>query len=209
MLEQFEFIDDTPPSNATKFFGSPDKLTVVISAFLMQAQTQAPTVSGVPVLGSTGLLNTISNSDTATVTIAGNFRGIALAFASSTSDCLHPFSNGPASLGSISIPNVPVNVETFFCVTGSGAVLGSNPSGFSTITVSPGTSTDFLSVAVTVDFPGFICYKKGAAGGCDASFVPPPLVVSTPALSGWAVIGLAGIILLFGPWKVKAIAATP
>jgi hypothetical protein len=204
-----QFIDENAPSNATEFLGTPDTLTAVIAAIAIQPQTVDPTVNSVPILGSTGLLNTLSNSDTATVTIPGNFRGIARAFASTTSDCMSPIagSSGPVSLGSITIPNVPINREEFFCLTGSGAVLGSNPNGFATMTVTPGTSADFLSAPVTNEFPGDICYSNGK--GCDPNFVPPPLVVPTPALSSWAMIGLAGIILLFGAWKLKAISATP
>jgi hypothetical protein len=201
-----QFIDETPPSDATEFLSSPDTLTAVFGATAIQAQTVDST-STVPVLGSTGLLNTISNSDTASVTIPGNFRGIARAFASTTSDCLTPVAGatGPASLGSITIPNVPVNREIFLCVTGSGAILGSDPSGFSTVNAGPGSSTDFLTVPAIIEFPGIICYK-GVASGCDANFVPPPLgPVSTPALSEWAMIGLAGIILLFGAWKLRTI----
>jgi hypothetical protein len=204
-----QFIDEAPPSNATEFLSSPDTLTAVFSATALQAQTIDPTDT-VPILGSTGLLNTISNSDTATYTIAGNFRGIAHAFASTTSDCMSPIAGStvPASLGSVAIPNVPVNREIFFCLTGSGGVLGSDPNGFTTITVSPGTSTDFLSASPVInEFPGEICYTKGS--GCDLTFVPPSLVVPTPALSSWAMIGLAGIILLFGAWKLKALPATP
>ncbi len=203
-----QFIDELPPSNATEFLSSPDTLTAVIAATAIQAQTVDSTGT-VPILDSTGMLNTLSISDTATVTIAGNFRGIAHAFASTTSSCTNPVagSAGSISLGSITILHVPVNREIFFCLTGSGAVLGSDPGGFTTVTVSPGSSTDFLSAPVTNEFPGFICYTNG--GGCDPNFVPPPLIVPTPALSSWAMIGLAGIMLLFGAWKLKAVPTTP
>ncbi|MGA2599247.1 MAG: hypothetical protein ABSH09_19920 [Bryobacteraceae bacterium] len=200
-----QFIDINPPSNATKFFGSPDTLTAVISAAAVQAQTVDAVNNRVPVLGSNGLTNTISSADKATFTIAGNFRGVALPFASTTSDCLNPIGNGSASLTSITIPNVPVDREIFFCVTGSGDVLGNEPNGFATVTVGPGSSTDFLSAPVTIEYPGQICYAMGNA--CDASYVPPPLAIGTPALSVWALIGLAGLILLFGAWKLKGIAA--
>jgi len=202
-----QLIDDRPPSNATKFFGSPDTLTAVISAIAIQAQTVDPVNGSVPVLGSNGLANTISNADKATVTVGGNFRGVALPFASSTSDCMTTISNGSAGLTSITIPNVPVDREEFFCLTGSGDVLGNEPNGFSNITVSPGSSTDFLSAPVTVEFPGQICYAMGSS--CDPNFVPPPLVLPTPALSTWAMIGLAGLILLFGAWKLKGVTAAP
>jgi hypothetical protein len=118
---------------------------------------------------------------------------------------LNPIGNGSASLTSITIPNVPVDREIFFCVTGSGDVLGNEPNGFATVTVGPGSSTDFLSAPVTIEYPGQICYAMGNA--CDASYVPPPLAIGTPALSVWALIGLAGLILLFGAWKLKGIAA--
>jgi hypothetical protein len=204
-----QFIDETPPSNATEFSSTPDTLTAVIAATAIQAQTVDSTGT-VPILGSTGMLNTISTSDTATVTIGGNFRGIARAFASTTSSCMNAVagSAGPVSLGSITILNVPVNREIFLCLTGSGAVLGSNPNGLTAITVTPGTSIDFLSAPVSNEFPGFICYSH-AVETCDPNFVPPPLIVPTPALSSWAMIGLAGIMLLFGAWKLKAMPTAP
>jgi hypothetical protein len=203
-----QFIDERPPSNATEFLSAPDTLTAVFGATAVQAETVDSTET-VAVLGSTGLLNTISNSDTTAITIPGNFRGIARAFASTTSDCKTRIagSSGTAGFGGITIPNVPVNREIFLCLTGSGAILGSDPNGFPSITAGPGTSTDFLSNLAVVEFPGIICYTAGS--GCDPNFVPPPLVVPTPALSGWAMIGLAGIIVLFGAWKLKAIPATP
>lgn len=204
-----QFIDETAPSDATEFLAKPDTLTAVISATAIQAQTVDATDNSVPILSPNGLLNTLSGADTATVTIPGNFRGIARAFASTTSDCMSPIagSNGSISLGSVAIPKVPINSEEFFCLTGSGAILGSDPSGFPNATVSPGSSTDFQAVPETVEFPGEICYTK-TGGGCDANFVPPPLVLPTPALSVWAMIGLAGMLLLFGAWKLKAIPAT-
>jgi len=204
-----QFIDERPPSNATEFLSSPDTLLAVFSATAVSAQTTDTTFT-VPILGSNGLINTISNLDTATFTFGGNFRGIARAFSSTTSDCRSPIagSTGAASLGSVTIPNVPVNREVFFCLLGSGAVLGSNLNGFTNVTVTPGTSSDFKSAPVTNEFPGEICYTDSGGGGCDLNFVPPPLVVPTPALSSWAMIGLAGIILMFGVWKLKAIRTT-
>jgi len=198
-----QFIDVKPPSNATEFLASPDTLTAVISAIAIQSQS-VDTTETVPILSSNGSLNSLSPSDTATVTITGNFRGIARAYASTTSDCLGSFSNGSVNLGSIVIPNIPINREEFFCLTGSGAVLGSDPNGFTSVTVAPGTSTDFLSAPVNIEFPGLICYNNTGGFACDASYVPPPLVVPTPALSEWAMIGLAGIMLLFGVRTLKA-----
>jgi hypothetical protein len=209
-----QFIDETAPSDATEFLATPDTLTAVISATAIQAQTVDATDNSVPILGPNGLLNTISSADTAILTIPGNFRGIARAFASTNSECTSPIagSNGSISLGSVSIPKVPVDAEIFFCLTGSGAVLGSDPNGFPNPRVSPGSSTDFQAVPEVVEFPGVICYRGATAGtgefGCDVNFVPPPLVVPTPALSVWAMIGLGGMLLLFGAWKLKAMPAT-
>jgi hypothetical protein len=197
-----QFIDENPPSNATKFLSSPDTLTAVISAAVVQTQTQDTIATSVPILGSNGLLNVISPSDTFTLVIGGNFGNIARVFSSTTSNCTSPINNGTVNGGSVSIPNVPVNQEVFFCITGSGGVLQSTPNGFTNVSARPGSSTDFLTTPAVVEFAGIICYTSGS--GCDPNFVPPSQPVATPALSEWAIIGLAGMILLFGVWKLKA-----
>jgi hypothetical protein len=194
------FIDISPPSLGTKFLGAPDTLTAVIGATALQSQTVDAATSSVPILGANGLLNNLSMSDTATVTMFGAFGGIARAFASTTSDCLSPLGFGTVNSGSVSMPNVPINREEFLCVTGSGGGLASNPNGFSTVIGSPGTSTDFLSANAINEFPGAICYSNGNAVGVPFSF---PTTTSTPTLSSWGMIGLTGMLLSFGAWKLK------
>ncbi len=201
-----QYIDINPPSNGTEFFSTPDTLTAVISAIEFSRQMQDAATASVPILGSNGLANVLSPTDTATVAMFGNFGGIAQAFSSSTSDCLHPISYGTVQNQKITIPNVAINTEVFFCMTGSGAVIQATPNGFSAVTVSPGTSTDFLSAPVNIEFPGQICYQgSGGTGsfgyGC-VNWTPP--AVATPTLSQWGMIGLAGMMLLFGLWKLRA-----
>ncbi|HEX4810341.1 MAG TPA: hypothetical protein VH325_15495 [Bryobacteraceae bacterium] len=194
-----QFIDINPPSNGTKFIGPPDTLTIVLSAIEISAQTVDAATNTVPILNSNGSPNSLLSTDTATVTIGGNFGGIATAFSSSSSDCLHPLNYGTVKTGSISIPNVAINTEVFFCLTGSGQVLQSNPNGLTNITVGPGSSTDFLSSNnVQNEFPGEICYSAGS--GC-VSWTPP--AIGTPALSDWAMIGLIAMMLSFGVWKLS------
>ena len=100
---------------------------------------------------------------------------------------------------SISIPDVAINTEVFFCVTGSGAPIQSNPGGFHTVLVTSGTSTDFLSAPVNNEFGGlWVCFPTGH--GCPF-YVSPTAV---PTLSEWSMIGLAGMIALFGVRKLRA-----
>jgi hypothetical protein len=186
-----QFIDINPPSNGTQFLSSPDSYTAVVFAFAIQPQT---------LLSAAGTTFVLSPSDTATITVLGNFQGIVSAFVSSTSDCKTPIGYGTVNVGSISIPSVPFNTEKFGCVTGGGGVLPSNPNGFPTVTVSPGSSTDFASTNALVEFPGFICYSSGSS--CVVGYVPP--AVGTPTLSGWAMYGLAGIMLTFGIWRLRS-----
>lgn len=198
-------IDVDPPSNGTEFAGAPDTLTIVISAIAISHQTTDAATNTVPILGANGLPNTLSLADTATVSILGNFQNIAQAFSSLNSNCVVPLVYGTVQSGKITIPSVPINTEVFFCMTASGGgVLQSNPSGWTIVTVSPGTSTDFLSAAINNEFPGLICYVHGynITFGCDASIVPP--AIGTPTLSQWGMIGLAGMMLLFGIWKLRA-----
>jgi hypothetical protein len=196
-----QFIDETPPSDGTEFGtgGVSDSRTAVLSAIAISPQLTDAATQSVPILGSNGLANSLLGTDTATVTIPGKFGGIARAFSSSTSDCLHPITYGSVDFTSISIPNVPIDTEVFFCVTGSGAVIQNDPGGFPTVLVTPGTSTDFLSAPVNAEFPGLIvCHPSG----CPAYILPGATPV--PTLSEWGMIGLAGIILLFGVWKLRA-----
>lgn len=128
----------------------------------------------------------------------GDFGGVARVFSSSTSDCLHPLVYGTVNYSSVSVPGVPLNVEVFFCITGSGSPLQPTPNGFTRVTISPGTSTDFLSTAVINEFPGEICYSTGCA-----ACTQPPLVSSVPTLSNTGMVILAGIIALLGLWRLK------
>jgi len=200
-----QFIDIDPPSNGTEFLGSPDSLTAVISAIELEAQTVDAATSTVPILGSNGAPNTLLSTDTATVSILGNFVGIAKAFSSTTSDCLHPVSYGSViSGGTITIPNVPINTEVFFCVTGGGGYLQANPNGLSVVSVNPGTSTDFLAnTNVLNEYPGMWCYTHHGAGfgGC-VNWAPP--AVATPAISDGALFCLAIALLVFGARRLKA-----
>jgi hypothetical protein len=159
-----QFIDLTSPSFGSMFLSSPDSLTAVIAATAIQAETVDAATSSVPVLNPDGTLNSLATSDTATVTIPGFFGGIKTGFASTTSDCLNPISGSAEAAGplQLTIPDVPINREEFFCVTAiGGTLIQQNPNGFSE-QAAPGTSTDFLGVSAIVEFPGSIVYTGGA-----------------------------------------------
>jgi hypothetical protein len=158
-----QFVDLMPPSFGSMFLSNPDSLTAVIAATAIQAETVDALTMSVPVLNPNGTLNSLSTSDTATVTIPGLFSGIKTGFASTTSDCKSPItdSSQPAAALQLTIPDVPINREIFFCVTAIGdTLLQQNPNGFSE-NAAPGTSTDFLAVNAIVEFPGFWLYTGG------------------------------------------------
>jgi hypothetical protein len=206
-----QFINLQPPSNGTEFNGSaPFSLTAVISAIAISPELVDFATSTVPILGANGLLNTLTASDTATVTLPGMYGNLASVFASTTSDCLHPISTGTVSFRALTIPNVPINAEEFFCVTGNGSpieLLGPGPGGFSAIgtgftvvDLSAGSSTDFLaSTNVNIEFPGLICYTNSGPGfgSCVA------VNFAVPALSYWGIGALAGTLLLLGAWMLR------
>ena len=153
-------VDLTSPVLGTEFGTSPahDSTTALLSAMVISAETS---VDGVAVLSPDGAPNTLSTSDTATVTVSGLFNGITAAFSSTTSDCAHSEATGTVALGSITIPDVPLNKEVFFCVTADGTtLLSQNLPGFQ-VTMAPGTSTDFLSGPVRNEFPGLWTYFGG------------------------------------------------
>lgn len=159
-----QFIDLAPPSLGTEFFSSPDSLTAVLSASAAQAQTVDAATSSVPVLGATGNPNSLSTSDTYTLTMGGLFNGVKSAFVSSTSDCQNPV---PGTAGIVAplqetFTGVPLNTEEFFCETSAGTtLLQQNQQGATNVGVSPGTSTDFLGAASNVEFPGLFTYTGG------------------------------------------------
>ena len=205
-----QFIDLTPPSNGTKFRGSPDTLTAVISAIAISAETVDFATSTVPILGANGQLNALTPGDTATVVFPGSYGGLASVFLSTNSNCASPTSMGTVSPGALTVPNVPINSEQFFCVTGSGAqieLLGAGPggylqnaTGFTTVALNPGSSTDFLtSTNVNNEFPGAICYTNDGGSSCVVVNFPAPV----PALSFWGMGALAAMLLLFGAWMLK------
>jgi hypothetical protein len=209
-----QFVDLTPPSNGTEFLGSPDSLTAVISAIAISPETVDFATHTVPVLGANGQPNALTSGDTATVILPGQYGGLASAFISTTSDCLHPASTGTVSFNGLTFPNVPLGAEEFFCVTGSGArieLLGAGPggdyvgstqnvTGFTTVVLNPGSSTDFLATStnVSIEYPGDICYTNGGS-----SCVAPNFATSVPALSFWGIGALVGMLLLFGAWMLK------
>ena len=194
-----QFIDASPPSNSTKFGtgGPSDSLTAVISATALQVQIVDAATQSVAILSPNGTPNSLSSGDTGTITMFGDFGGIARVFSSSTSDCLHPLVDGTVNYSSVSVPGVPLNAEVFFCITGSGAPLQPTPNGFTNVTISPGSSTDFLSTAVVNEFPGFICFSTGCA-----PFTQPPLV-TVPTLSNVGLLILTGLMAWLGLWRLK------
>ncbi len=160
-----QFLDLTSPVLGTEFGTNPsvDTTTAVLSAIAISPETTDAATQSVPVLQPSGQINTLSSTDTATVTISGFFNGISAAFASTTSDCLSPVTGGAGTIAptQITIPGVPINLEEFFCVTSDGAtLLQQNADGFNP-TVAPGTSTDFLSASVLNEFPGLWTYAGG------------------------------------------------
>jgi hypothetical protein len=204
-----QFIDLTPPSNGTKFGTPPGALTAVLSAIAISPEMVDFATNTVPILGADGQINALNPSDTATVVFPGTYGGIASFFLSTTSNCSTPTSIGTVSSGALTVPNVPINSEQFFCVTGSGApieLLGAgaggyltNATGFTVVQLNPGSSTDFLATStnVNIEFPGAFCYTNDGGESCLIPSFP------VPALSLWGIGALAAMLLLFGAWMLK------
>ncbi|MEI9982610.1 MAG: hypothetical protein WDN69_05005 [Aliidongia sp.] len=118
-----QFIDLSSPTLGTLFLSSPDTPTAVIGATAIQAETVDAATSSVPVLSPDGGLNSLSTSDTATLTIGGIFNGIKTPFVSTTSDCQSPISTGTVPVSQASFPDIPINREEFLCFTATGTSL--------------------------------------------------------------------------------------
>lgn len=148
------FIDVRPPSNATEFVQSPDSRQTVFSAFAFEAQTRDAVTGTVPILGSNGMANSLSNADKVTLTMHGEFGGIGKVFSSSNASCTNVLSYGTVHAQSVRFTNVAINVETFFCMIGDGGVLQANPHGYTAVTARPASgTTDFVSPRVNNEFP--------------------------------------------------------
>jgi hypothetical protein len=169
-------IDLSSPSLGTSFFawdlefgdfyvGPPDTPTAGIMSLELFPQDVDSTIGFVPVLGPNGVLNALSTSDTATVTLAGLFNGISSAFFSSGPDCSTPVATGTATPTQVTIPGMPLGVMGTLCVTADGKTLLQANLPYPTPVMTPGTSTDFqggLSFdADEDDFPSFATYIGG------------------------------------------------
>jgi hypothetical protein len=160
-----QFIDLTSPVLGTEFGTNPktDLPTAVLSAIAISPELVDAATQSHSVLQPDGSLNALSTKDTATVTISGLFNGISTGFASAASSCQTPAPGSTATVAptALTITDVPINEEVFFCVTsGETTLLQQNPLGFNP-TVAPGTSTDFLSASVDNEFPGLWTYFGG------------------------------------------------
>ncbi len=173
-----QFIDQASPSLGTLFGTGVDSATIVTSAIAISTQVRDTATSSAPVLNPDGTANTTSPSDTATVSIGGHYYGYVAGFSSSTSDCLTPISTGSVTPDAIIVPDVALNVEVFFCATTSGQTkIPYNAAGFVPVVVTPGTSTDFFSAPVNVEFPGLIACDY-TSGVCIRNAFGTPSVIS-------------------------------
>jgi hypothetical protein len=211
-----QFIDLTPPSNGSKFgTGSGDSLTAVLSAIQITAEVFDFATGTVPILGANGLANTLAPGDTATVIVPGTYGNLASVFVSTTSNCASSISTGAVTQGALSFPNVPINVEEFFCVTGGGPPMellasgpggsfinATNATGFAGLSLMPGSATDYLAPNnVTIEYPGDLCYTNNGGQSCSAvNFTS----VGVPVLSSWGIGAMAGMLLLFGAWMLRS-----
>ena len=178
------YIDLSTPALGTSFFayadvdldfeyeGPPDTLTAGLMEIEIVPQMFDAATFSVPVLSPNGSPNTLSTSDTATVTAPGLFNGISSAFFSATDDCQGtPSATGTATPTQVTVPGIPFGTLGALCITANGTTLlqanlqavESNFQAFAPV-LTPGSNTDFLG---GVDFneeegfPGFITYIGG------------------------------------------------
>ena len=159
------FIDLSSPTLGTLFFdGSQDTATTAIIEMFLGPQTTDAATSTAAVLSPDGQPNTLSSTDTATITVPGPFNGIAGAFVAANPSCGTVVATGTATPSLLTIPGVPADVTTVFvCLTSGGTTLLQQDLAGFTVAVAPGTSTDFLGTPAQLadDFPGFVTYIGG------------------------------------------------
>lgn len=174
-----QFLDLSPPSNGSKFYGSPDSPTAVISAIAISPEVVDFVNSSTPVLSPNGQPNTLVSYDTVNVVLPGVLYENIKAFSSTNSSCTPTLEEGSVASNALTFKNVPLNQEIFFCVQATGnkivKLLGfpSNfygvGSGWRTVELTPSHPwDDYLSTSnVNIEFPGNNCYTYlGEFGAC-------------------------------------------
>ena len=184
-----QFVDFNPPTLGTAYGTNPptDSLLAVMNAVVVVPQTLDAATNSHVVLSPNGLPNTLAPTDTYSLTMGGKWLGIASVFASTTSDCANPTATGVATSTSLTLVNLPVNVEMFGCVVADGhTVLQTNANGYVPVTVAREGNADFLSASVNVEFAGEIV----AFGSSPVA--APALTFGSLALLGLLVILVVG-----------------
>ncbi len=155
-------IDLSSPSLGTLFLvDGADTPTVAAVQFQIQPETLDQATETTPVLSPDGSTNTLSTSDTATVTVAGAFNGISAFFMSTTGDCANPVLKGTAAPAQVSVAGVPLNTLLYACLTSGGTTLLQEISAIQ-VTTAPGADTsDFLTLTDSYDLPGLFTYTGG------------------------------------------------
>jgi hypothetical protein len=155
---ELEFIDLSSPTLGTLFgSGGADTTTVAIVDLTIGAETNAPAL-GPMVLSPDGQGNMLATTDTATITVFGAFNGITGAFAATDDSCAKASATGTVTPSEVSIPGVSLGSLSVCIVADGTSLLQQDLQGFS-VTVAPGTSTDFLGTATTAD--SLITYTGG------------------------------------------------
>ncbi len=160
-----QFIDLTSPALGTVFLGDgADTTTVIIAGVELFPQGLDAATQSHLVLSPDGQGNSLATSDTATITVAGPFNGITGAFLASDPFCGSVIAAGTTTPSTITFPGVPADTNEYaLCITAGGTtLLQQAPNGFS-VTLAPGTSTDFLGTNVPPfdnDFGG-LTYSGG------------------------------------------------
>jgi hypothetical protein len=195
----------TPPG--TQFV--PNGATIAgsgqVATFAINTELNDPFNSNAPVLSPSGLANALNPSDTVTITVDGNFTGIATAYADPTvTTCAASAPAGAfaatVTTGSLSFTDVPINTPVQICMIPDGTTLmipGSEPYVY---TYEAGTSTDFFGGLSQTTAGNFYTYTGGTSQAVTNFFTGTDSGYQTLLRVNNEGKGAASVIAEFQPW---------
>lgn len=139
----------SPPGTEFVASGATIPTSGQVATFAVNTETNDPFNSNAAVLSPNGAVNSLNASDTASVTINGNFIGIAKAYASPTiANCAATVPGGAitgtVTGSSLTFSGVKINTPVQICMIPDGSTLLQASNTPYVFTYSAGTSTDFF-----------------------------------------------------------------
>jgi len=201
-------IDLTSSPPGTAFIADGDTVagSGLVAVFTVKTEHTDPLNGNAPVLGPTGLVNSLDPADTVNVTVAGNFTGIAAAYAGpaagacATGVAAGAFT-GTVGSGSLSFTGVPLDTPLQICMIPDGTTLlqpGTTPY---VVTYGAGSSTDFFTGLPQSTPYNFYTYTGGTVQAVSSFFTGADAGYASLLRVNNAGTGTAQLVAEFQPWS--------